>query len=108
MASEVGIVKGHVAQHGARLQGHGDDYAAALRRVSERGAGGAAWRDDGLFGPLVSMYTEGARTGLDMLTCLAETINDSGDGMRVADATMRVADDASTLRLSGEDGSAWT
>ncbi|GAA3078394.1 hypothetical protein GCM10017600_06380 [Streptosporangium carneum] len=80
---------------------HGEDYAAAVRRLTERGSGGASWRDDGLLSMLIGPYTEASTLGLRAMTGLSEVIDGTGETMNTVLANTDTAEAASIEQSSG-------
>ncbi|GAA4229271.1 hypothetical protein GCM10023075_36450 [Streptosporangium album] len=60
---------------------HGEDYAAAVQRLRERGPGGACWGDTGLIGTFAGAYAECSRVGVEALTGLHTVIGTTGGCM---------------------------
>lgn len=98
---------GVVEQSVLRMRIHEEDYAAAIRRLTERGPGGASWCDNGLLGPLVGVYAECSRTGIETLTGLSMAIGETGGGLEAVVGRARDTEAATgrdLQRLHGEMG----
>ncbi|MEV6149921.1 hypothetical protein AB0L53_06220 [Nonomuraea sp. NPDC052129] len=89
------IAWGAVGQDASRLQGHSEDYEAAVQRLKERGNGASAWGDVGLIGMFASAYAECSQFGVEALSGLSEVISGTGDGLRTAARNASEADAAS-------------
>ncbi|WP_169953348.1 hypothetical protein [Microbispora sp. H11081] len=107
MESGLEIVHDRMRQDAFRMRVHGDDYASALRRLRERGLGGAAWQDDGLLGMLAGPYAECTLLGVEALAGLSAAIGDTGDGLGRASARVAEAEDASRSLSRDLYGEQW-
>ncbi|MFG1704217.1 hypothetical protein ACFLIM_13590 [Nonomuraea sp. M3C6] len=101
MSSGFEIDHESVERYGSQMRAHGEDYAAALQRLRERGLGGASWGDDGLLSMLVGPYAEASMMGLQAMTGQSMVMGDSGDGLTGTSATIQAADDAGGQQVSG-------
>ncbi|MDF5756041.1 hypothetical protein [Spongiactinospora sp. TRM90649] len=84
-----------VWQNAQQMSAHGEDYVAALARLRERGAGGAAWGDDGLIGEFTMAYGDCLLTGMTALTGLGAVIGDTGGALGAVVARTRAAEEGS-------------
>ncbi|GAA3260311.1 hypothetical protein [Nonomuraea helvata] len=95
MSSGVEISKTQVAQHAMMMRAHSEDYAAALRRLRERGYGCLSWGDDtGLFAAFHAEYGQCGVYGLEALAGVSQVINDTGDGLDTVNRHMADAEAA--------------
>lgn len=78
------MAHGALESSAAQLMAHGEDYAAALSRLRERGAGAAAWGDDGLMSSLASGYTRGVQAALGAYQHVGDVIGAAGAGLATA------------------------
>lgn len=99
------ISRGTLEQESSRMRTHGEDYAAAVRRLRERGLGGSSWGDNGLLAMFVRSYSEASVVGLDALTGLSQVIDGTGGAMGTVIANTEVAEQASMPY--GQAGQAW-
>ncbi|MCG5220636.1 hypothetical protein [Streptosporangium sp. KLBMP 9127] len=96
-----------MSENATRVRANGEDYAAAMQRLSERGAGGGAWGDDGLLGLFTSAYAECTRMGVEALTGLADTIGTTGDSLNTVASRSRAAEEVSLGDTGKLHGEAW-
>ncbi|TDE44111.1 hypothetical protein E1295_25565 [Nonomuraea mesophila] len=69
-------------QHAVRMTAHGDDYAAAIQRLKERGYAEGGWGDtDGLLSLLMPAYAESVCLGLLAHDRLSAALRRTGYGM---------------------------
>ncbi len=94
MGSGFEMAREAMGQEASRMRIHGEDYAAAVRRLRERGSGGASWGDDGLLSMLVGPYAEASMLGLEAMTGLAGVIGDTGGTMTTVLANTDMAEAA--------------
>ncbi|MFC6082702.1 hypothetical protein [Sphaerisporangium aureirubrum] len=92
----------------SRLRVHGEEYAAALARLRERGAGGASWGDDGLMSGLVSTYFRSVTAALDTYSHMGSVISGTGDGMSAASRRVSSVEEDMTRHVNDLDGGAGT
>jgi hypothetical protein len=105
MSSGFEINRESVEQYASRMRIHGEDYAAALQRLKERGLGGTSWGDDGLLSMLVRPYAEATALGLEAMTGLSTVIGETGDGLSGVASNTRAAEEANvreTLSLNDD------
>ncbi|GAB3162730.1 hypothetical protein [Microbispora hainanensis] len=107
MEPNLEIIHDRMRQDASRMRVHGEDYDAALRRLRERGLGGAAWQDDGLLGMLTGPYAECTLLGVEALTGLSATMADTGDGLGRVSARVGEAEGASLTRSRDLYGEQW-
>ncbi|MFF4415585.1 hypothetical protein ACFYY8_23890 [Streptosporangium sp. NPDC001559] len=105
MSSGFEISRGTLEQESSRMRTHGEDYAAAVRRLRERGLGGSSWGDNGLLSTFLHSYSEAGMVGLDALTGLSQVIDGTGGAMSTVVANTDVAEQASIPY--GQAGPAW-
>jgi hypothetical protein len=98
MSAGFEIARGTVEQQASRMRAHGDDYAAALRRLSERGPGAGSWAGGSLLSVLAGPYAEAVGLGLQAMTELSATMTGTGDALDRASANTRETERA------GEEG----
>ncbi|MEV7011183.1 hypothetical protein [Streptosporangium sp. NPDC051022] len=101
MGSGFEIAREAMGQEASRMRIHGEDYAAAVRRLRERGSGGASWGDDGLLSMLVGPYAEASTLGLEAMTGLSGVIDGTGETMNTVLANTDAAEAASIEQSNG-------
>jgi hypothetical protein len=101
MDGRLEMTHGSLEASASHLRVHGEQYAEALGRLRERGAGAAAWGDDGLMSGLASGYTRCVQTALDTFLHLGNVIGATGDGMATASRRMAYVEQDMTRRAAG-------
>ncbi|TDD51795.1 hypothetical protein E1286_09800 [Nonomuraea terrae] len=85
MSSGMEIAHGQVARNAASLRIHGEDYAAALQRLRERGYGCGSWGDDtGLFAAFHAEYSQCGVYAAEALLGISGVMGQTGDGLDIA------------------------
>lgn len=96
MSAGFEIARETVERHASRMRAHGDDYAAALQRLSERGPGAGSWASGSLLSVLAGPYAEAAGLGLQAMTELSATMTGTGDALDRSSANIRQTERAGT------------
>ncbi|MGI5288629.1 hypothetical protein ACQEVF_35530 [Nonomuraea polychroma] len=90
MSSGLEIDRDSVERHATAMRVHGEDYAAALERLRERGVAGASWGGaGGLLSMLLGPYAEATALGLEAMTGISGAMGDTGNGLSLASANTR-------------------
>ncbi|MEU4508684.1 hypothetical protein AB0G05_04235 [Nonomuraea wenchangensis] len=106
MASELGLAHGSLETASAHLRGDGTDYAAALRRLQQRGDA-ASWGDDGLLRPLVTAYSECTAIALAAYTHMGGLIGATGDALALSSRRVADVNEVTVQDLDGLPDTSW-
>ncbi|MEV4474749.1 hypothetical protein ACFFR3_22720 [Nonomuraea salmonea] len=96
----VEIAKEAYTEQARRLQTHGDDYAAAVERLRERGG---RWGDDGLFAEIETAWIECRLAMLEAVPGIGGHIGGVSAGMRLVPQNVTAGEQASAM----QDPAAW-
>ncbi|MEU7892901.1 hypothetical protein AB0B45_08540 [Nonomuraea sp. NPDC049152] len=94
-------------ENASRMLVHGEDYIAAVQRLTERGCGGDLWGDDGLFGTIRATYAECTQTGVQALSHLGGGISATGEGVAATVVNIRAAEDVNVQNAARLHGGTW-
>ncbi|QYC45529.1 hypothetical protein Nocox_39930 [Nonomuraea coxensis DSM 45129] len=106
MDSELRLVHGSLETASAHLRGDGTDYAAALRRLRQRGDA-ASWGDDGLLRPLVTAYSECTAIALAAYTHMSDLMGSTGDALALSSRRVSDVNEATVQDIGDLTDTSW-